>query len=311
LAESILDGIAIDVELAAATAKSVQTLVVQPIALTFARSVDDLMNLLSLPLVLLTVGVSEAHRLVFFTQALVRTRNATRWADSPDARAEVQAEVRRLAEEARQDPESKFKPVDDAHAQLGHLLEHHQLDAPARALLFAAVALAWASFECAAKDAWIAALNSRPLQLAQSAFGSLPEGASAEGISGRQIGVGLLARYGFDLRDKLGTLLAPKFDFTSVSGIRGAYSAAFGKQADHEIALTDPPLGLLEATRHLIVHRAGLVDEEYHRRTGDATPIGQVLQLNGFVVSNLANVGVSAGCKLLHAVDRWLTSHPA
>jgi hypothetical protein len=273
--------------------------------------VDDLVGLLSLPLVLLTVGVAETHHLVFFTQALARTGNALRWANSAEARTEVQSEARRLAEEARQDPESKFRPVDEAQERLAHLLEHAQLDAPARALLFAGTASAWAAFECAAKDAWIAALNLRPLQLAQPAFGSLPEDVGGEGISGRQIGVGLLARHGFDLRDKLGTLLAPKFDFTSVSGIRAAYSAAFGKQADHGNALADPALGVLEATRHLIVHRAGLIDEEYRRRTGDTTPAGQSLRLNAPRVSELANAAVSAGCKLLGAVDTWLTSHPA
>ena len=35
-----------------------------------------------------------------------------------------------------------------------------------------------------------------------------------------RMAVSLLAKYGFDLRKKLGTVLRTKFDFTSVAGIR-------------------------------------------------------------------------------------------
>lgn len=307
---SILDDIDIDVEEAEQMAKSIHTSELKPIAQVFARNVYDLLGLLSLPLVLLMVGASEVHRLVFFTQALVRTKNLARWAVSEEARAQVQAEVQRLFEEARRDPDSKFKPADEAKAQLAHLLEHHDLDAPVQALLSAAVSSAWATFECSAKDAWIVAINSRPMQLAHAAFVKLPDEPYVEGITGKHIAVGLLARHGFDLRDKLGTLLAPKFDFTGVSGIRSAYSAAFGKRTDLDEALFNPTLSVLEATRHLIVHRAGLIDEEYQRRTGDTTPVGQQIRLNGARISALSNAAVAAGCKLLQAIDNWFVSNP-
>lgn len=308
---SILDNIAIDVEEAGQTAKSIQIPELQPIADVFAQNVDDILGLLSLPLVLLTVGASEAQRLVFFTQALVRTKNIGRWSESEEARAEVAREVQRLAQEAQGDPEPKFKPVDEAEAQLSHLLEHHRLASPARALLFAAASSAWAAFECAAKDAWVVALNARPTRLAQPALSKLPADSFDEGLTGKQVSVGLLARHGFDLRDKLGTLLASKFDFTSVAGTRVAYLAAFGRAADFEAALSDPTLVILEATRHLIVHRAGFVDEEYKRRSGNSTPVGQQLDVNGARVSKLANSAVAAGCKLLRAVDSWLVANPA
>ena len=74
-------------------------------------------------------------------------------------------------------------------------------------------------------------------------------------------------------------------------------------------ALADPTLGILEATRHLIVHRAGLVDEEYQRRTGESTAIGHHLALNGARFSELGNSAVAAGCKLLRAVDNWLLAN--
>ena len=305
---SILDGIDIDVTAAAEAAKSIHSPDLRPIAAVFARNVDELLTLLSLPLILLTVGASSGHSLVFFTQALVRTKNVDKWHESEEARAEVEAEARRLAEAARDDP--KFRPVDEAKAQLTYLIEHHDLEGPARALLYAACSSAWSSLECAAKDAWIAALNSRPFQLAQPALTKLPDEPAIDGLTGKQVSVGLLARHGFDLRNSLGTLLSPKFDFTSVSGIRTAYEAAFGRSSELNKLLSVPELSHLEATRHLVVHRAGLVDEEYIRRTGDSVAIGAQLPLAGARVSELANAAVTAGARLLQIVDTWLIQNP-
>ncbi len=307
---SILDGIHIDIEAAAAVAKSIQSPDLQPIAAVFSRNVGELLDLLSFPLVLLTVGVSSIHNLVFFTQALVRTKNYRKWPESEEARAEVRAEARRLAETARDDPESKFRPVDEAKVQLAHLLDHLDLESPARALLYAACSSAWSSLECVSKDAWIAALNSRPFQLAQQALTKLPDEPAIDGLTGKQVSVGLLARHGFDLRNSLGTLLSPKFDFTSMSGIRTAYEAAFGRSSELTKLLSVPEISHLEATRHLVVHRAGLVDEEYIRRTGDSVTIGTQLPLTGARVSELANSAIAAGGRLLQITDTWLIQNP-
>jgi hypothetical protein len=119
--------------------------------------------------------------------------------------------------------------------------------------------------------------------------------------------VSLLAKYGFNLRKKLGTVLRTKFDFTSVAGIRQAYKAAF---ADHETLariLVDPKLMHLEATRHLIVHRGGLVDEEFIRRTGSTFPIGQAIPLDEEEIASLLDAMKTAGCGLLAFVDECLT----
>lgn len=309
MTESILDNISIDVEEAERTALSLQSAELQPIGAAFARNVDTLLGLASFPLVLLSVGATGVQQLVLFTQALVRTKNVQRWGKSEAATAEVEAEVKKLWEESAQDPDSPFRPVEQAKTQLARLLELPDVNCSAIALLFACVSYAWATFECVAKDAWIAAVNSRPIQLGHPALIGLRDERAEEGLSGKHISIGMLARHGFDLRDKLGTLAAGKFDFTSVSGIRAAYSAAFGKRTELEEPLANPNLAVLEATRHVVVHRAGLVDEEYLRRTVDGTPVGKQLPLDGGRVSALANSGVSAACGLLCAVDLWLQSN--
>jgi len=71
-------------------------------------------------------------------------------------------------------------------------------------------------FESAAKDIWTVALNSSPIGLGHAALVKLPIEKESDGLSAKQISVGLLAKHSFDLRGKLGSLLAEKFDFTGV-----------------------------------------------------------------------------------------------
>jgi hypothetical protein len=307
MAESMLDGVVIDVDAAAEVAKAIRSPELRPIAEVFARNVDQLLGLLALPLTLLTIGASRVHNLVFFVQALVRTKNVGKWREDENARAEVEAKIRDLQTAAERDHMS----VDEAEEQLKRLLvENRDFEASARALLYSGCWSAWSLLECAAKDAWIAALNMRSLQLGQSTLSNLPDGPPIDGLSGRQVSIGLLARCRFDLRGKLGTLLAPKFDFTSVQGIRTAYETSFGGDLAVNELLSVGKLSHLEATRHLLVHRAGLVDDEYVRRTGDSVSVGTLLVLTGAQVSELANSAVAAGVKLLQCVDSWLVDNP-
>lgn len=105
----------------------------------------------------------------------------------------------------------------------------------------------------------------------------LPRSKSDDGLSGLHIPVGLAAKYQFDLRRRLGTLLKPKFDFTSVDGIAKAYQKAFGEFP----ALEDlsGELNELEHTRNLIVHRGGIVDEKFLRATNLKARQGKKLDI--------------------------------
>lgn len=168
---------------------------------------------------------------------------------------------------------------------------------------------AWTAFECLATDAWVTALNARPLSLGQRALTVSPEGGSQDGLTSKQVSVKLLAKYGFDLRAHMGTVLKPKFDLTSLSNITRAYNAAFGKYRQLDEVFDSRDLDLLEASRHVIVHRAGIVDEEFRSRTKRMDldyPLGIQLPLDGKTVSRLANSAIEAGCRLIAFVDDWL-----
>jgi hypothetical protein len=154
----------------------------------------------------------------------------------------------------------------------------------------------------------VAALNSNAVPLAQRAFNAISE--ESHGISSKQIAVGLAAKYSFDLRNCLGTILQPKFDFTGVSGIKKAYKAVFSESESLLDALDELRLNELEATRHLIVHRAGIVDEEYSNRISGALPVGAPLELDEKKVREFVELASLAGGAILVSVDRWLCELP-
>lgn len=307
LPKHILDGVNIHVRPAEEAAKACRVGEIKEIAMIFARRASEVLHLLSLPLSLLTLGVHRANHVEFQARAMLKTHGMAGWPNSDPAKAEINAQISRMSKE-----ESPGKnPVDEADRLLANLLEDRELvEPPVRALLYSGCVSCWSLFECAMRDAWVAAINSRPLRLAQAAIASQTDDPEIEGISGKYVSVGLLAKHSFDLRGCLGTLLVQKFDFTGVSGIRKAFRAAFGNKPNFDQFLSDNRLSRLEATRHLIVHRAGLVDDEYIRRTQDAMIKGIQLPLTTSIITELANVAVVSGSDILLELDSWLVENP-
>ena len=125
----------------------------------------------------------------------------------------------------------------------------------------------------------------------------------------------------YNLSQSMGDLLRGKMDFTSVQGIREAYSLAFRQRkqkkafrsmvAAVDAALSDTAIDALAAVRHVIVHKAGTVDESYrrdHRKLPAALRVkaGQV-PLDGDNVKNLIEPVAACSVKLLTAIDGWLS----
>lgn len=174
-----------------------------------------------------------------------------------------------------------------------------------RPWLFAVTLYIWTAFECLATDLWATSLN-RATPLGHRILSSISgEDAEKSGLSRRHIEVGLAARYGFDLRRHLGTILKSKFDFRSCDGIQSAYKQAFGNCGKPPEWAT---LKELEQVRHLIVHRGGVVDSKFAKVTNlrvrpDRTLSLTLPQVGGYMMS------VTLACAdLLKIVDEWFTA---
>jgi hypothetical protein len=301
--KTILDNIAIEVDEPEAIAKSLRSPALKSVAEVYSKNVNDILGLLALPYLFMSRGIRDSQRMQFFLQAVADTKILLR---SKEDEAKVLAYANRLEKQAVEDENSPKNPGKEINRQLAKLLEHNKISEAVRSLLFAGASSGWTAFESGAKDIWAAALNCRPNTLWQPTISKLPVEKESDGLSAKQISVGLLAKHNFDLRGKLGSLLAEKFDFTGVSGIRTAYVSAFGKIAPFDTIFDEQNLATLEATRHLIVHRAGFVDDEYKRRTKDSSSIGNQIRLDGQRVCELVNSSIAVYCKLIKHVDDWL-----
>jgi hypothetical protein len=268
----------------------------KPIAEGFFENIQRVESLIAMPLMMfsmLEVDAQFHQRSTSMVFDLIRGKK-------PDS-----SDLERLDYYPKHDPELVERTRKREEKVLAIPGVGEPLQRAIQVLYSASVSGSWTAFECLAADLWVDALNSEALLLAQRAISSIETQEPGE-ISAKQIPVGLAARHGFDLRNCLGTILRTKFDFTSVSGIRKAYQVFAPIDDFVEKVFATPRLAELEATRHVIVHKAGKIDTEYCRRTKSTLPIGSVLTFDRDQSQLFCNVSVIAGTGLLAFVNDWL-----
>jgi hypothetical protein len=175
-------------------------------------------------------------------------------------------------------------------------------------LLYSAAVMTWTAVEYAAKDAWISALNARPKAL--SSMIEQPRDKTSIRVN-REFSLTELSQHNFDLHREMGSLLSQKFRFSTVSGILEAYEEIIG--IDEGMRKNFDKLGLryLECLRHLIVHRGGIVDELFLRRTKTTkVTINQRHPITDQNVSDWLDDAFSAGEAVLTRIENWLSENP-
>jgi hypothetical protein len=189
--------------------------------------------------------------------------------------------------------------------------------------MFASFIIAtWTAFETMAGDLWEAALNIHPAGLSNldgKATRLRKTNKPMMQVRGstsdsKLVPLDLIQMNQFDLRQCMGTILRGRFEFGRLEGIREAYASAFHKNCGQiDAALGDDALDVLSAVRNVIVHKAGIADAEYLKRTkylklpvGKAG-IGALVPLDGQVVVHLIAPAIASASKLLGAVDDWIS----
>jgi hypothetical protein len=177
------------------------------------------------------------------------------------------------------------------------------------AILGGYIVQAWTTFEVLAADLWEVALNEHPETLANI------DSTKETGQDGKQIRLWKLREHGYDLRGKMGTLLREKFNFDSLQGIREAYAASFSiDNKKIEDALADKSADALNIMRQIIVHRAGVADQEYVNKASTVplappTPVGSKIPLDGSTLMKIFSVAGPQATALITAVDDWIDKH--
>jgi hypothetical protein len=203
------------------------------------------------------------------------------------------------------------------------------------ALLIGQIAGAWTAFETAAGDLWEAALNAHPHGLAElkgqakriatkAGARENPRMRSQAEAGGQQPGdektvplkaISRITRGKYDLSNRMGTLLRGGFNFTHLQAIRKAYSVAFHEQAEEiDETLANKSLDGLSAVRNLLVHRAGIIDQEYIEKAKGVAGLpsgeqGERLPVTGDLAGSFTYHVMALTMKLVESVDQWIQSH--
>ncbi len=194
---------------------------------------------------------------------------------------------------------------------------HSMIELGVEGVLSTLLVQSWTTLETLVADLWEKALNSHPKILA-NLNGS--KASTPRGDDQKQVALGILHRYNFNLTGRMGTLLREKYRFDSLGdprrGSRRAYKDAFGDVQAILGPLNDPTLDALNAIRQVLVHRSGIVDVDYVEAIANLPAIaprvsaGAALPLDGELVATLLLAGRPIAVDLLVAVDNWLANNP-
>lgn len=186
----------------------------------------------------------------------------------------------------------------------------------------------WTAFEVLAGDLWEAAINHHPTGLARLAgtrtrIRPKKDSQSQKKVSADEKSILLrdierVAKGKYDLSSLMGTLLRPRHNFTTLVGIREAYSVAFSDDLGSstrgiDSILADDVFDALSLLRNLLVHKSGFADEEYVNGSKQVPSLPQ-LEKNGLfepsreTIEKIVVPAIAKAKELIVSVDDWVKS---
>ena len=264
------------------------------IALAFFDSLHGVIRTLSIPFHYTHSQVQSLHWQRFHMAERIRALGIENEEEREPVALKIAKE--RFAEYLQ--GEGQKVVVEDVLVRLKELQDEPESLAAARELTRQGVVLVWSAVEVLARDSFVFLLNRRPVLAEQL----LAEQANRKRFSVDRIDWQTLAAYGYDLSENLGTFLISKADLTSVPAIRDAYGALFPTATELGRKLADRRLWDLCQKRNLIVHRRGIVDQQYLANTGDTLLLGADLWIRPSEVEDLLEAGLHIGTEIISEV---------
>ncbi|QDU31947.1 hypothetical protein ETAA8_71090 [Anatilimnocola aggregata] len=207
--------------------------------------------------------------------------------------------------------------------------ERKEIENGLTAVMEAIITAGWTAFEVLASDLWEAAINANPRHLADlrgngKRINKMLGGAKTSDVDTGSFGndgpskavqlgdIHRVTQGSFDLDNKWGTLLKHSFKFSTLTGIREAYSKAFDRNSSAiDDCLANKSLNSLSLVRNLLVHKSGIADVDYIDKQPDAPNapalyFGIRIPIDGELVESLVAPPLECGNRLLAAVNDWL-----
>ena len=186
---------------------------------------------------------------------------------------------------------------DQIIGDLYHRLNSPEVEDAALELRVQTLISTWTVFESAVRAFIINWINANPQR-------ALPVLASPElkTYFGKQVvDITVINDFAFDLTSSMGDILFGDRRLDNLQVIRHVLEALFNNTNIREKLADD--IWILNQRRHLFVHRRGLIDAEYLRRTGDPVPVGERLCVTSGDIEHYINAVKVAFLAIASAAD--------
>jgi len=286
---------------------SAKTPEIEPVAAAFMRSVKRVTQMGALP----TYFVAFAS-LRMSMELAARAKLLIPFHETDEQKTQLFNEGRAMMDEfcRRPDYNRMMNEVGSTNVKLLSS-STKQMDEGMLAILESMIMGGWAAFESMASDLWEVSLNHGPKTWVMKYTGATSAKASKN--QEKSVVISQLNRYDFDVSKQMGTILKAKNGFASWREISQAYSDAFG---DEMVSILNDQahneLRAMEAIRHVIAHRAGIVGPKFLEDVADfpewnSCAKDQPLPLDGSKVSRLMDSVVSCAESMIKWIDKNIT----
>lgn len=267
------------------------------------KNFGDMDSLLHFPITAARELTSQEIQFHIALTALLRDQN---WRDvlSSKGSSKKYLETERKIAEEYMNKHSVNDIAERVDAYQARLLRDDAFARAVETLSVSLTVLLWTTYECFTKDVWICAVNTFPRELGLEAFKNTQKQRNGD-ISPKLIPVRLLADYDFDLKNVLGNVLSTRYEFTRIQGIQRAFKSAFGSKINFGKIISKKEIKQLEMVRHLLVHRAGIVDEKFCKQFKNKVRIGQQYRPDDKLISQAAKAVKSSCIKLIQSINEW------
>ncbi len=267
----------------------------------YQTNIRQTLESLAVSLILISYGLRKGRYFRYWLEGLIATKNVGK-EKTQKAKAEVEAYIdTKFKEEGRLHVLDGQREIEKLRTELP-LLDNALKNEALNTLINH-----WTMFEATIRDLWIFCLNSHSKSFLFNVLKS--DTGDIDGISGKNISIGLLAKYNFNISKNLGEILVQKFDFTTVSGIKKSFKILFELNESELIMFENENLQQLEILRHLIVHNAGTIDNEYLKRTKRKDEkLGDRVTLTDKQLSGYCNAGIYTTTRLFKLADEKINN---
>jgi len=189
--------------------------------------------------------------------------------------------------------------INDSLSFLCKSLKDETFSNAAKELIQQGLVLSWGAFEVFVRDCFITLLNQHPNMVEFLTKDS----TAKKRFELSKISLETLTSHNFDLSKKMGSLLAEQQDLSDLNSIKAIFEALFETNDNLRSALNCSELRMLSQKRHLIVHRRGIIDNQYLKFNNSEQKLGEKLLLAPNHLITHMNGAIKAAAEIMGAIS--------